>query len=306
LGCEPDICGGWEAIRDFASGRRRPDVDERRRWEQRVYESLTQLPAEDQQRFRLLQNRCQGILETQTRGAPVPPGLQEQGEGLGRLVWIYLRLLLTRESIRKIVRESAKTPEDTQMETRIQKIEAQLKEPSMGEDLRKSLAGQVEILKQRQEKKREAGEKLVFLDAELTRIEQQVELLREQAVLSTDPEVVSQRIEQVAATLGGTNQWIRDHRRFTAPWKIFLPILHLLSFPDRRNPNEPAIARMGQQMRDLSNPIGTSSTAISDVVPADSSGRRLPSLKAFLESVMFDGDIVLEHTAAADRLPGRR
>jgi len=188
-------------------------LDERRRWEQRVYESLTQLPSEDQQRFRLLQNRCQGILETQTRGTPVSTGVQEQGEGLGRLVWIYLRLLLTRESIRKIVRESAKTPEDTQMETRIHKIEEQLKEPTIGEDLRKSLAGQVEILKQRQEKKREAGEKLVFLDAELTRIEQQVELLREQTVLSTDPEVVSQRIDQVAATLGGTNQWIRDQQK---------------------------------------------------------------------------------------------
>ena len=83
----------------------------------------------------------------------------------------------------------------------------------MGEDLRKSLTGQIEILQQRLEKRREAAEKLVFLEAELARIEQQVDLLREQAVLSTDPEVVSQRIDQIATTLGGTNQWIRDQQK---------------------------------------------------------------------------------------------
>jgi hypothetical protein len=189
-------------------------LDERRRWEQRVYDSLTQLPSEDQQRFRSLQKRCESILEQQARGAGVSQGLEEQGEGLGRLVWIYLRLLLTRESIRKIVRESMKTQEESlQMETRIQRLEEQLKEPSLREDLKKSLSGQVEILRQRLEKKREAAEKLVFLDAELTRIEQQAELLREQAVLSTDPETVSQRIDQVTATLGGTNQWIRDQQK---------------------------------------------------------------------------------------------
>jgi hypothetical protein len=189
-------------------------LDERRQWEQRLYESLTQLPSEDQQRFRSLQKRCEGILEQQVRVAAGSQGLQEQGEGLGRLVWIYLRLLLTRESIRKIVRDSAKTQEEpVQMEARIHKLEEQLKAPTLSEDLRKSLSGQVEILKQRLEKKKEAAEKLVFLDAELTRIEQQVELLREQVVLSTDPETVSQRIDQVTATLGGTNQWIRDQQK---------------------------------------------------------------------------------------------
>jgi hypothetical protein len=177
----------------------------------------------------------------------VSQGLQEQGEGLGRLVWIYLRLLLTRESIRKILREASKTQEESvQMETRIGKIEEQLKDSSISEDLKKSLSGQVEILRQRLEKKHEAAEKLVFLDAELTRIEQQVELLREQVVLSTDPETVSQRIDQVTATLGGTNQWIRDQQKFTARWRIFSQILHRSLFPDRRNLNEPTPTRMGR------------------------------------------------------------
>jgi hypothetical protein len=53
----------------------------------------------------------------------------------------------------------------------------------------------------------------MVLDAELTRIEQQVELIREQAVLSTDPAAVSSRIDRIAADLSGTSQWIRDQQQ---------------------------------------------------------------------------------------------
>src|SRR5215470_810083 len=215
LGCELAYLG-WlgtnPRFQNLVTGNRA--LDERRRWQSRVYELILKLPPEDQQRYRALESRCQNILEQQSQTAGLTPGLAEQGEGLGRLAWIYLRLLLTRESIRKIIRESSGTPDDTaRMKERIDKLKQQLQQPSITEDLRKSLTAQIDILQQRQEKKQEAQEKLAFLDAELTRIQEQVELLREQAVLSTDPAVVSQRIDQVTTTLGGTNQWIRDQQK---------------------------------------------------------------------------------------------
>ncbi len=40
-----------------------------------------------------------------------------------------------------------------------------------------------------------------------------MELVREQAVLSTDPETVSQRIDQITTTLGGTTQWITEQQK---------------------------------------------------------------------------------------------
>jgi len=190
-------------------------LDEQRRWQAKLYDLIRQLPPDDQQRYRALEARCKGILEQQARGATLSANMEEQGEGLGRLVWIYLRLLLTRESIQKIIRESpANSPEQSvQLKERIDKLREQLQQPSITEDLRKSLSAQIEILEQRQEKKREAVEKLAFLDAELTRIQEQVELLREQSVLATDPESVSHRIDQITTTLGGTNQWIRDQQK---------------------------------------------------------------------------------------------
>jgi len=201
-------------------------LEEQRHWQTKVYDLIRQLPPEDQQRYRALEARCKNILDQQSQ-LGLSPGLAEQGEGLGKLVWIYLRLLLTREAIRKILRDStsASADDSAHMKERIEKLQQQLQQPSTTEDLRKSLTAQLEILQQRQEKKREAVDKLAFLDAEITRIQEQVELLREQAVLSTDPEVVSQRIDQVTTTLGGTNQWIRDQQ------KIYGAMEDLLSEP---------------------------------------------------------------------------
>jgi hypothetical protein len=39
------------------------------------------------------------------------------------------------------------------------------------------------------------------------------ELIREQAVLSTDPEHLSQRIDEISATLGSTGEWIADQQK---------------------------------------------------------------------------------------------
>ncbi len=40
-----------------------------------------------------------------------------------------------------------------------------------------------------------------------------MELIREQAALAADPSAVSQRIDQIGATLGGTTQWIREQQQ---------------------------------------------------------------------------------------------
>ena len=227
LGCELAYLG-WlgthPRFQRIVNGDRQ--LDEQRRWQAKLYNLVRELPPEDQQRYRALEARCQGILQQQSRNAGISAGLGEQGEGLGRLAWIYMRLLLTREWIRRVLRESSDSTETaTELIQRIGKLQEQLKQPSLTEDLRKSLSSQIEILQQRQDKRKEAAEKLAFLDAELIRIQEQVELLREQSVLATDPEVVSQRIDQITTTLGGTNQWIHDQQ------KIYGAMEDLLSDP---------------------------------------------------------------------------
>ena len=101
----------------------------------------------------------------------------------------------------------------TDLRKRVSALERQQSDASLTEELRRSLGGQLDILKQRLLQRTDAERKLTYIDAELERIQQQVELIREQAALSTDPELLSQRIDEITATLGTTGQWIRDQQQ---------------------------------------------------------------------------------------------
>jgi hypothetical protein len=194
-------------------------------WLTRINARIQQLGKDDQDRYRALEGRCRSILEQQLRFQEPSPGLQAEEEGLSRLLGVYLRLLLTRQAISRILREpNGEKNESTGLEERIANLQSKLNE-QLTDDLRKSLCAQIEILQQRMERRREAKEKLAFLDAELMRIQEQVELVREQAVLSADPGVLSKRIDEVTATLGGTTQWISDQQ------KIYGAVEDLMSEP---------------------------------------------------------------------------
>ena len=182
---------------------------------QGMLESQVALLGPDEQRkYRALEGRCAAILGQQGLTGAAAAGVTAQSQGLGRLMWIYLRLLLTRQSIQKVLWESARRDTDQRtVEDRVERLKKRLADENLNPALRKSLAGQMEILQQRLESQAQARQKLDFLGAELMRIEEQVELIREQAVLSTDPQAVSDRIDQVAATLGDTTQWIREQQQ---------------------------------------------------------------------------------------------
>ena len=189
-------------------------LDERKNWQEKLSKLIAQLGPEERERYWKLERRCQSIIEQQRSSAGESAELTLQGEGLGRLLWIYLRLLRTRQAIVRVVRESLDLERNKEpLDRRMQRLTSALEKETVNEDLRKSLEGQLEILRQRMEKRKETREKLVFLDAELVRIEEQVELIREQAVMASEPHAVSERIDQIAATLGGTQQWIRDQQQ---------------------------------------------------------------------------------------------
>lgn len=179
-------------------------------WERKIAALLNRLDDTDQRAYNLLSTRCSAILDELRHNGQVSQGLDTQSEGLGRLLWMYMRLLLARQAIRQVLREAER---GEPIDARLASLEAQIASPHTGDDLRRSLSSQAEILRQRLAQQTEAKEKLAYLDAELTRIQEQVELIREQAALTTDPEVLSQRIDQIAATLGGTGQWIRDQQQ---------------------------------------------------------------------------------------------
>ena len=178
-------------------------------WHARVASALASLPDAGRRQYGALEARCRSIIELQSAHTATPPaGLDAQQEGLSRLTWMYLRLLVARHTIERVIGEAG-----GDLPRQVAAIERRLAQDTLTDELRRSLEGQREILAQRIERRGDADRQVAFIDAELSRIEHQVELIREQAALSTDPERLSERIDEIAATLGGTSQWIRDQRQ---------------------------------------------------------------------------------------------
>ena len=182
----------------------------RQEWNGRIERVLGRLDPADRRDYDALAARCRSIVDLQMHGASEPPdGLEQQAESLGRLSWTFLRLLLARRTIGQVM---GGAQNDLELQRKIAALERQQQQPQLSEELARSLGGQLEILRQRLQQRTDGDRKLAFIDAELERIQQQVELIREQAAMSTDPELLSRRIDEIAATLGSTGQWIRDQQ----------------------------------------------------------------------------------------------
>lgn len=199
---------------------------------QKVQQALASLSPNDKERYRLLELGCQSVLQLQFGGAADGPGYRMQAEALGRLTWMYLRLLVTRQSIQNVLLAPTPRPGDPRRNTppplpttaqadgesrllqgKLADLKARLADQTLTEDLRRSLTSQADLIQQRLDRRATAANKVAYIDAELTRIEQQVELIREQAVLSTDPESFSLKIDEIGATLSGTGEWIAEQQR---------------------------------------------------------------------------------------------
>jgi hypothetical protein len=189
----------------------KPLTAARQAWNQKISKVLDRLDPADVRTYDALAARCRSILDLQLQNADEPPeGLEQQADSLGRLSWMFLRLLLARRTIGQVM---GGAQNDAELQKKIASLERQQHQTGLSEELSRSLGGQLEILRQRLQQRTDGDRKLVYLDAELERISQQVELIREQAAMSTDPELLSRRIDDITATLGSTGQWIRDQQQ---------------------------------------------------------------------------------------------
>ena len=196
-----------------------------REWNQRIQSLLARLDNADRSLYNTLAERCRSIIDLQVQsGAGDPEGLEAQADSLGRLTWMYLRLLVARSTIKQVI-GGAGSNGAADLQRKIASLERQQKAHEVSDEVRRSLAGQLEILNQRVRQRGDAEQQLAYIEAELERIAQQVELIREQAALSTDPELLSRRIDEIAGTLGSTGQWIREQQ------KVFGAMEDLLSEP---------------------------------------------------------------------------
>ena len=172
-------------------------------WEEKRAQLIERLPAAERKRQELLEERCRAVL-THGQDDEDAPLDGQQAESLAQLAWVHLRLLLSRTRLDRVISEVAK---------RIRELQKRIADPTSSEGLKNSLSSQLEILTSRQASHASVRDQLALIDAELERLRQQVELVREQTALSADASGASRTIDALGATLGETTRWLSDQRQ---------------------------------------------------------------------------------------------
>jgi len=176
--------------------------------ERRVGELRGQLDRKTLERFEGLVTRCRDILGISSLvEISVAPLEEAKRSGMEQLIFMYLQLLVGRATI------DAHFP-GADRETLSREIDALRKEaarPGISETLRKTKEGTLDIARKRLENLDRAVEQRAVIDSELERIEQQVELIREDTAMGREPGALTSRIDQVVGTLGETSDWLRKN-----------------------------------------------------------------------------------------------
>ncbi|MEI8011121.1 MAG: hypothetical protein WCI27_01380 [Candidatus Omnitrophota bacterium] len=186
-------------------------LKEKAEWQGRVAKLIRQLDANGHCRFFELRGRCDSILDFYATQLSLDYQIINQhSQSLNKLIWIFLQLLMTKQAVLKVMEGSFSSQLQLKFTSDLADLDKQINRPDISEDLKKSLESQREILRLRLQTLKEAKEKLEYIDAELARIEQQVELIKEQAVMSKDSQGIANRIDLVSSSLNQTGEWIKQ------------------------------------------------------------------------------------------------
>jgi hypothetical protein len=170
----------------------------------RMQRAYARLDPASQKRYGALVLQCREVLGL---AAPVGEGgfTDLRAGNLNQLLWLFLRLLSSRE----LVTDTIARVDRRQLEEGIETLRGRVAAAGEPEGpLARSLKATLEIQEKRLANLETATKNLAVVDAELERIEQQVRLVREESAVSGGPEALSSRLDAVSATLSETSRWM--------------------------------------------------------------------------------------------------
>ena len=131
-----------------------------------------------------------------------------------RLAWLHLKLLAARGSLGQVT--AAAQRERKSLEDREGRLAERLRAGGDGDELRRSLEQQIEVIRSRRAAHADAERRRELVEAELERLRQQVALVREQALLATDEQSVASSLDALAASLNEATRLLKDQRELFA------------------------------------------------------------------------------------------
>jgi plasmid stability protein len=229
---------GWVHIPDMAFFRKwvdgKHDAVTRAAEQERVAEFqkrrdvlLAGLASERRRRYEMLAQVCRDI---ESASAENPMASQADNDPrlrkLDELMWTYLRLLSIEESLERYLETERRdnlpsllndaNAEVARLSAEVDAIKAKGPNPALETKQRYlgSRMERLEVLKKRQERMCESQDNLAFVVSEEERLDQQVKLIRADAVAMKNAESLTARIDATVEHLDQTNKWIAEMDEF--------------------------------------------------------------------------------------------
>jgi hypothetical protein len=178
-------------------------------YESRVKKALERLQPKSRERYYRLLEQGQKVLGlSEVLEENDMSGLRKmRSGGLNQLLWIFLRLLTSRE----VLADNLARVDESALEAEIANLEKRIGEAGAESQLARALSGTLDIQRRRLANYERANESMLVVEAELERIEQQIVLLREEAAVSGKAEILSNRLDAVTSTMSETNRWMEQN-----------------------------------------------------------------------------------------------
>jgi chemotaxis protein histidine kinase CheA len=197
-----------------------PQVDAR----DRILEVLKSLAEDRRSRFLRLRARCvemsriANAVRGETRDAS-GAAVELRQPALDRLLWVFLRLLLSEQAIARFLQAADEAGIDKtlgDLKARRQKRADSVGEANQADDrILRSIDDSISTTELRKDNIEKAKQNAEFVAAELDRLENKIHAVTEMAVGHTSPDEMSSRIDAISEGISQTEQTIRELQSIT-------------------------------------------------------------------------------------------
>lgn len=183
-----------------------------------LVQMLSGLPREARERFERLHARCVEMraIAAGVRGAAGDSGSTAEEirtPGLDRLLWLFLRLLLSRTALDRFLQSI----DDHDLTTKLDELKKSLAAAQASGDERivRSLQDSLAMAELRLDNFGRAKKNADFVSIELDRIEGKIQALAEMAVNRQDPDFLSSQVDSAAESMRQTEKAVSELQHLT-------------------------------------------------------------------------------------------
>ena len=180
-------------------------------------EIVTRLNAESFRRFEQIRARCleMRVIANEVRGRSGQgslPGEDLNTPALDRLLWVFLRLLISHEALERFLEHT----DADRIKTQLAQAKSQLEQHGAGDErIARSLRDSVAAQEQRLANYERAQTNAEFVRVELDRIEAKIHALTESSVNRQDPDFLTNQIDSVTESMQSTEKAISELQQIT-------------------------------------------------------------------------------------------